>query len=222
MNSVNLDKLIGYNVLYLEDEVALLRQTAVVLEDFVGKIFPCQNVNDAMQILKTEEVDIIISDILLENSTGIDFIKEIREQNFHTPVIFATAYTDTKFLLDAIKVGASGYIIKPINIKELLNTLYTALIGRIKDSELKKDDWIIKTISAVTETKDVKMIKFLINNLDEQNCFNYAQSEIMENIDVSKPTVIKLFKSLMDLGIISKMQNSKYKFHPEILENLEI
>lgn len=41
---------------------------------------------------------------------------------------------------------------------------------------------------------------------------NYSYSEIMEQVDVSKPTVIKLFKQLSDQGILTKIQNKKYLF----------
>lgn len=222
MKKINLDVLTRFNVLYLEDEISILKQTTTVLEDFVGTIYPCQTTDEAKEILKTKKVDVIISDILLQDSTGIEFITELRQNENMLPVIFTTAYTDTKYLLEAIKLKAEGYITKPINIKELLNQLYETLLPRIKDSEIEKNESIIKTVAAVTDTKAVEMIKFIISNLDKDNIFNHTYADIMDNIDVSKPTVIKLFKQLSDLEILIKIQNSKYKFNPEKLTNLEI
>ena len=67
-------------------------------------------------------------------------------------------------------------------------------------------------ISAVTDSKQVDIIRFIIKNLDNENILNYSYSEIMEQVDVSKPTVIKLFKQLGDQGILTKLQNKKYLF----------
>lgn len=222
MKKINLDVLTHFNVLYLEDEANLLRQTTTVLEDFVGEIYPCSNIAQAKETLSNKNVHIIISDILLENSTGIEFLAQLREEGCTLPIIFTTAYADTKYLLEAIKLKAEGYIIKPINIKELLNLLYETLLSKIKDKELEKSECIIKTVAAVTGTKAVEIIKFIVSNLDNENIFNHTYSDIMENIEVSKPTVIKLFKQLSDFGILVKIQNSKYKFNPEKLENMEI
>ncbi|CZE45833.1 response regulator [Campylobacter geochelonis] len=218
----NLDILANFNILYIEDEVSLLHQTTTVLEDFVKEIYPCKDAKSAYEIIKSRAVDAIISDILLENTTGIEFLRTLREEGFETPIIFTTAYTDTKYLLEAIKLKAEGYMVKPINIKELLNHLYDLLLTKIQDKEIEKNENIIKTVAAITDTKAVEMVKFIINNLDENSVFNHSYSDIMDNIDVSKPTIIKLFKQLGDLEILVKLQNSKYQFKKENLANVDL
>ena len=128
------------------------------------------------------------------------------------PSIVTTAFTDTEYLLDAIKLHVDNYIIKPVNIKELLNSLHDVLLPKIQAKEIERSYNIIKTISAVTDSKQVEIIRFIIKNLDHENMLNYSYSEIMEQVDVSKPTVIKLFKQLGDQGILTKIQNKKYLF----------
>lgn len=222
MKERNLDALSKISVLYLEDEETLLKQTTSVLEDFVKTIYPCKDINAATEVILNKKVDVIISDILLENGLGIEFLKKIRTEGYQTPFIFTTAYTDTKYMLEAIKFSANGYIVKPINVKDLLNMIYDVIIPILKEDEYKKNEYIIKAVAAVTDTKAVEVIKFIVNNLNEDMIFNYPHSVIMENIDVSKPTVIKLFKQLADLEILVKLQNSKYEFRPQNLKNLEI
>lgn len=129
------------------------------------------------------------------------------------PTIVTTAFSDTEYLLDAIKLKVDNYIIKPVNIKELLNNLHDVLLPKIQQKEIERSYNIIKTISAVTDSKQVDIIRFIIKNLDADNILNYSYSEIMEQVDVSKPTVIKLFKQLSDQGILLKIQNKKYLFN---------
>jgi YesN/AraC family two-component response regulator len=174
-----------------------------------------------MKIMRTKKIDVIISDILLKHGNGIEFLQELKSLGYETPAILTTAYTDTEYLLDAIKLKVENYIVKPINIKELLNSLHDVLLPKIQSSEIHRSYNIIKTISAVTDGKQVELIRFIIKNLDDDNILNHSYTDIMERVDVSKPTVIKLFKQLSDLGILTKIQNGKYRFDESRLPSPE-
>jgi response regulator RpfG family c-di-GMP phosphodiesterase len=214
MHKRDFDLLNGFNILYIEDEADLLKHTTTVLEDFAGNIFPVQTCDEALKILNNNRIDVIISDILLKNENGIEFLRHIKNDlHINIPAILTTAHTDTEHLLEAIKLKVENYIIKPINIKELLNSLHDVLIPKIQKKEIDRSYNIIKTISAVTDGKQVDLIRFIIKNLDDENMLNYSYTDIMERVNVSKPTVIKLFKSLSDQRILTKVQNGKYHFN---------
>lgn len=214
MNKRNFELLGAFNILYLEDELDLLKHTTSVLEDFVDHIFPVASIKEAMEIIESERVDVIIADIHLKHSNGLDFIRMLKiDKEIEIPTIVTTAFTDTEYLLDAIKLRVDNYIIKPVNIKELLNALHDLMLPKVQAKEIERSYNIIKMISAVTDSKQVDMIRFIVKNLDAENMLNYSYSEIMEQVDVSKPTVIKLFKQLGDQGILSKVQNKKYFFN---------
>ncbi|MCV6608452.1 MAG: response regulator [Campylobacterales bacterium] len=213
MHNHNFDLFSNYNLLYIEDDVELARQTVDVLEDFVSKIFHATNSKDALNIIKTNKIDVIITDILLENENGIDFIRHLREkENIIIPTIVTTAYTDSQYLLDAIKLKISNYLVKPISIKELLETLREILLPIIQEKVIQKNHNMLLTISAIGDTKQVEIIRFIIDNLDENNILNYSYGDIMDKISVSKPTVIKVFKQLAEKNILVKIQNRKYQF----------
>jgi DNA-binding NtrC family response regulator len=202
------------NILYIEDEIDLLKHTSVILEDFVKNVYTAQNTKDAYEIIKSKNIDVIVSDILLKNETGIEFLKRLQnEMDIHIPSIFTTAFTDTEYLVDAIKLKVENYIIKPINIRELLDSIHDVVLPKIQQREITSSYNIIKTISAVTDSKQVEIIRFIIKNLDENGILNYSYADIMERIVVSKPTIIKLFKQLSDKGILVKVQNRKYRFY---------
>ena len=213
MNRRDFDLLNGFNILYLEDEADLLKHTTAVLEDFAKNIFAVQTCDEAMNVLENNHIDVIISDILLKNENGIEFLRHIKDDlDITIPAILTTAHTDTEHLLDAIKLKVENYIVKPINIKELLNALHDVLMPKIQQREINRSYNIIKTISAVTDGKQVDLIRFIIKNLNDDHILNYSYTDIMEQVEVSKPTVIKLFKSLGDQGILTKIQNAKYQF----------
>ena len=220
MQNKDLNILQEFNILYLEDDEHLLKHTKDVLEDFVNNIYAVKTSKEALDILLNKKVDVIISDILLENENGIDFLKHIKDKNINIPTILTTAHTDTKYLLDAIKLKVENYIIKPINIKDLLDSLHDILLPIVQQKEIQKSINVIKTISAVTDSKQVDIVKLIINSLDKDNLFTASYSEIMEEVSISKPTLIKLFKELSEKNILIKVQHKTYRFNETALNSL--
>ena len=220
MNNKDLNILHNFNILYLEDDESLLKHTTDVLEDFVNNIYAVKTSKEALDILLNKKVDIIVSDILLKDENGIDFLKHIKNKNINIPTILTTAHTDTNYLLDAIKLKVENYIIKPINIKELLNTLHDVLLPTVQEKEIRKNNNVIKTISAITDSKQVEIVKFIINSLDNENLFIASYTDIMENFSISKPTLIKLFKDLAEKNILVKVQHKTYRFNESALESI--
>lgn len=216
----NLDILKNINILYLEDDENLLKHTSDILEDFVANIYGVKNTIDAMKILLEKKVDVIISDILLENENGINFLKYIKSKDILIPAILTTAHTDTNYLIESIKLKVENYLLKPINIDELLNSLYDVILPKIQEKEIKKNSNIIKTIGAITDSKQVEIIKYIFNNLDENNHFFGSYNEVMDKFSISKPTLIKLFKDLADKNILVKVAHKTYKLNEESLKNL--
>ncbi len=217
----DLEILKEFNILYIEDDKYLLKNSIDILEDFVNKIYPAANTEKALKILQENKIDLIISDILLENDNGIEFIKKIRKQyGIFTPVILATAYTDTNYLLESIKLKIENYIVKPINIKKLLNAVHDTVLPLIQKREIRKSYNIIKTISLICDSKQIEVIRFIVNNLDKENIFDYSYLDIMEKIDISKPTLVKIFKTLIDKQILTKLQRSRYLFNEDKLDYL--
>jgi len=215
----NLNILNNFNVLYLEDDISLLTHTKDILDDFVLNVYAVNTSKEAVEVLKKEKVDVIISDILLENENGIDFLKSIRDdKQLNIPTILTTAHTDTKYLLDAIKLKVENYIVKPINVKELLNTLHDILLPIIQTQEIQKHSNVIKTISAITDSKQVEVIKYIIGNLDKEDQLIASYGDIMNDISISKPTLIKLFKELAEKKILTKIAHKTYKFNEDALE----
>ena len=217
----NLNILNEFNVLYLEDDDSLLKQTRDMLSDFLKNVYAVKTSEEAKQVIKQKKVDVIISDILLENENGIDFLRELKEDSdVNIPAVLTTAHTDTKYLLDAIKLKVENYIVKPINLKELLNTLHDILLPLIQEREIQKNSNIIRTISAITDSKQVEVVKYILDNLNEKNELVSSYSDIMQKISISKPTLIKLFKELAEKKILAKVAHKTYKFNEKVLEKI--
>ncbi|RXJ86792.1 response regulator [Arcobacter sp. CECT 8985] len=160
INKENLKKL---NALYVEDDDSIRKELSGMLSNFFGKTYTaCDGKDGLEQYLKNQnEINVIISDINMPYLNGTEMVKKIREVNKTVPVIFTTAYSDTQFLSDAIKLKVYEYIIKPIDIRallvvldELATILYQNELINNQNSELEKYKDVIDTNNIVIKTDE--------------------------------------------------------------------
>jgi len=210
---MDLNGLKDLELLYVEDDKDVLTQTELILNDFVKTIHVATNGEEALEILKDTKIDIILADINMPKMNGIEMLKAIKnELNLNIPSIITTAHTDTSYLLDAINLKVDGYIVKPINIKDLINTVYKVMEPIIQKKEMEGCAHVVESLSALVGGKKIEILKFIIENLNEEKIFHGSYQDIMEALDVSKPTVVNMFKQLISAGILEKIKNKVYRF----------
>ena len=204
-------------VLYVEDEEDILKVASMVLEDYVDKLFIARNGKEALEIVKQEDIDLIITDILMPKLNGIDLIREIKKNPlWDIAVIVATAHTETQYLLDSIEPNVDGYILKPIDVEELLKTILKAVLPKFQANELQAKNILLNAISVFVGGKKIEIIKYLIENSDSENIFYGSYEDIVQELSVSKPTVVKTFRQLIDTGLLIRLKNKIYKIQPDI------
>ena len=122
------------NILYIEDEENIRINMKKVLLLLCENVFDISNAEEAKIILENNRIDIIISDINLPNENGINFIKELRKTDKTIPVILLSAFTDTRYLLEATKLKLVDYLTKPIDFKTLNNALQNCVEDILQNS----------------------------------------------------------------------------------------
>jgi two-component system, LytTR family, response regulator len=93
------------------------------------------NVQEAIRIIEAEKPDLVLLDVEMPNGTGFDLLTHFPEKNFD--VIFITAFNH--YAIKAIKFSAIDYILKPINIKEFIESI-NRVIQKRSESSIKNDD----------------------------------------------------------------------------------
>lgn len=112
-------------ILYVEDDDYVRESLSEVLSRFFKKIITASNADEGynkfLEDFNTnKEITLIISDINMPNKNGLVMIKEIKEISKKIPFILLTAHNDSKYMLEAIKLGVSHYVLKPIIIENLM------------------------------------------------------------------------------------------------------
>jgi YesN/AraC family two-component response regulator len=120
------DKMIEYiKVLYVEDEPMISDQISMILEDEVDEIFVASNGAEGLEIFKEhkDDIDLVITDIQMPKLNGIEMIKEIKKIVPNKPIIITTAFTESEYLVEAIKLGVDKFLQKPVDLMELIETI---------------------------------------------------------------------------------------------------
>jgi len=161
-------------VLFLEDNVTFAEHTIYFLELYVKKVIHCTNMNDAIKIFNNEGIDIIISDLKVEDGIALDFIEKIRQKDTNIPIVVISAHKDEEFLLKAIPLGLTAYEIKPIDFSSFKGILEKCILKLDRnDLQLVKDnifyDMNKKVIfkdnqEIVLSKKEALFVELLINN----------------------------------------------------------
>ncbi len=157
----DVSRLKDITVLYCEDEQYLRDVTKGILETFTKKQFIAEDGAVGLEIFKKheDEIDLIITDVNMPNMNGLDMTKEIKAINPNIPIVVATAFSNSEYLLEAIDLGVDKYVLKPINIKKLLDTMnqslmYHELRDLYKDrlTHIANRNALIKDISKQTKS----------------------------------------------------------------------
>ena len=210
---MDLNSLKNLELLYIEDEADVMSQTKLILDDFVKVVHTAKDGEEGLKMALELPIDIIIADINMPKLNGIDMIKALKnEHEKDIPCIITTAHTDTEYLIDAINLKVDGYIIKPINIKDLINSVYTVMLPIIQKKEIEGCAHEVESLAALVGGKKIEILKFIIDKLDDDKVFYGSYQDIMDALDVSKPTVVNMFKQLIGAGILEKVKNKVYRF----------
>lgn len=193
------------NILYVEDEENIKINMKKVLLLLCENVFDAQNIEEAKQIIKNQRIDIIISDINLPDTNGIEFIKELRKTDKTIPVILLSAFTDTKYLLEATKLKLVDYLTKPVDFKTLNNSLHTCVEEIIDNSRymisfknniqynvLQKKLFDLNIKEEITLTsKELDLIDFLIKNSNRIVSSEELKSNLWEDYFEATDSALK-------------------------------
>ena len=115
------------SILIVEDDITY----SLMLKTWLGKkgfkASTASNVARARKHLETEKVDLVLSDLRLPDHDGTDLLRWLADKDYDVPLIIMTGYADIQTAVQAMKLGASDYVAKPVNPDELLRKIGEAL-----------------------------------------------------------------------------------------------
>ncbi len=189
------------NFLIADDHDVVRKGLKQIIEDEFhnSQIHEAINGNELLKKVHTEKLDIVISDISMPGRSGMESLKQIKEEFPKLPVLMLSMHPDEEYAVRALKAGASGYLSKASAAEELILAIRQILGGR-------------RYISANVGEK-------LAENLDQKH-----DKELHENLSNREFDVMKLIASGKTVSEIAKLfslsVNTISTYRARILEKM--
>ncbi len=129
---------IPIKLLYVEDESIIREQLGQLLGRIVKEVISASDGEEGLKAFLEYAPEMIVTDINMPRLNGLDMAKEIRKYDKNVPIIITTAHSESEFLLEAIEVGVSDFLLKPVDIDNLVKVIERKSHDIILEKEVQK------------------------------------------------------------------------------------
>lgn len=214
-----MNKLKAFTVLYVEDEVGIRTNIEAILQDLFKEVVSSSSASEAYSLYLKLNPDLIITDIKMQNESGIDLIRKIRVSDFKTRVIITSAHTDLDYLLEATELHLVKYIVKPVSQDKLMQAL-EAFVNTYDENKIYNLNlnWVFdfkeSTVSNPDETfsltkKENSFLKLLISK-NRIITYEELESNICDEDSILTANAMRLF-----------IKNLRKKLPKDFLKNIQ-
>ncbi len=128
-----------YSALIIDDEELTLRTLSRSLRQEGFEVFTALSGEDGLKVFQEQEPDLILLDVVLPGTGGVEVLRRIKQANPNAIVIMMSAYHFVERAVEAMKLGAFDYLVKPFQLDDMMTTLHRAgevlaLRVRVRDS----------------------------------------------------------------------------------------
>lgn len=171
-------------VLYVEDNADARESTIYIFEEFFQEIVIAVDGEDGYHKFKETPVDIIITDINMPKLNGIGMIQKIRELNSEIPILVVSAYNESGYFMDSIKLGVDGYLLKPIDMEQFL------IVLRKVTKKIKLAHDLTSLISLAQQYQDATDKSSIVSKTDLKGIITYVNDEFCQISEYEREEIL--------------------------------
>lgn len=109
-----------FSILVCEDDFAIKTMISTKLKQENYSVYTVQNGREALNLMEKQQIDLVISDIMMPEMDGYEFVQTLRETKHTLPILMITAKSQLESLEEAFKLGVDDYMVKPLRLEELV------------------------------------------------------------------------------------------------------
>lgn len=226
-----------YRVLYVEDEENLRNSTVEFFDGLFKEVVVACDGKEALVLYNDyfdnkKVFDIVITDIKMPNMGGIELSKKIIALNKNQKVLIVSAYNETKYFIELIKIGVSGFMQKPLTSIQMRDILYDVCIELNDEKNISRFvnlgnnyrwDRELKILEenfleVELTLNEVTLLNFFVVNtgqkftdIDIFNCIYYDNQEKEFSNNAIK-SLLKRLRKKLPTGLILTHKNLGYSF----------
>lgn len=219
------------SILYVEDEDEVRLEVEQLLSLFSNRVVTASNGDEAYKLFCEKKPHLIITDIEMPKTNGIEFAKKVREKNLQVPIIMLTAYANTEYLLPAANLNIQAYLIKPLESKSLKESLYQVVellnLTTNLTSEIAKDliydkqngTLIYQSENAITLNKKEKILMdLLVDNKNRVISYSEIENYVWRDYDevmtsMALRTIVKNLRRKAPMNFLENISGQGYRLN---------
>ena len=207
-------------ILYVEDNEEARNSTFDTLKEFFENIEVAQDGVEGLKKFEENKFDLIITDINMPKMNGIEMVANIRKKDTQIPILIISAYSESGYFMETIKLGVEGYLLKPIELQQFISMI-SRTVEKIKMKKQLEQYHSFLEKSNITLNKNLKEKNQLLKDQIYKDQLTglsnrfLMEKKIHDNLD----KFIRLY--LIDINNFRKF-NEMYGFEKgnEILKNV--
>lgn len=142
----------NYTLMIVDDEFENIKPLVQILETKFKEVFTAENGEIGVEVYKKHKPDLIMTDIRMPVMDGLDMSEEIKKIDPTVPIVVASAFSDTDFLMKSIELGICQYVVKPLELKKIYQVFEHCIKNKFLENELElKNRELLKNNKKLTE-----------------------------------------------------------------------
>ena len=211
----------SYKLLVVEDNVELLMLMQQLLRHNY-RVYTAQNGREALQVVHSTDLDLIISDVMMPEMNGYELTEAVKsDQDYsHLPIILLTAKIQDTDREEALKVGADDYIAKPFRLSDLQLRIDNIIANRQRIQREFKQQTIAETKQKVQETSspDNEFLKRAIQCVnDHLDDADFDRDAFAREMGASQSTLYNKLRATTGMNVSSFIRNMRMKAIDDII-----
>jgi len=209
-------------ILYVEDDLSIKNNTVVTLELVGAKVIGASDGRDGLNKFKEylNDIDIILTDLSMPKMNGIEMIEEVQKIQKDIPIVITSAHQEINYLKKAIEAGVTSYILKPIEIFDIIDAIIKAIEPvKLKKELLLKNQELIELNNSLEEkieqrTKEIHTLTAIdsLTKINNRRSFFKLSEKVFDEVETN------LYAVIIDIDNFKEVNDTfGHKFGDEIL-----
>jgi len=212
----------SYRILYIEDDEEVRHYIASFLKRYCKELYESSSAEEGLLLYEKHQPDILLLDINLGGMSGVELATLIRKNDTKTRILISTAYTNPTFLIEAVELGLTRYLVKPLTNKDLVKA-FEKCTNELKSYDDKESRGILlsqycrydkeKALlvydgkEILLRHKEVEVLEFFIAHEGEVVRYEQLEDSIWLNEPMSRDAIRSQIRNLRKKLAVDLFQN---------------